>query len=445
MIKTTLFLLAIIAAYGVAQAQQMKMGETIIVRQPSANEKVKQQTSMHLFEADRGDRKGELLLVRSGPFRSDENPAQFTQYQLIGANKIKSFRNIGILGIHYLKVKPNRADAFEKFVVDKLHPAVGELLPDMQLLYYKATDGKNKDGYITVFGIESTGARHKYWPEGAPETRLVKDAFKPLNNLALELATYLVEGSYLEPSGGGAAYFESKEWTDYILQADNTQIPDGFEPLFNGKDLAGWKIPEGDNGHWKVMNTVIDYDAESESAGDKSLWSVKSYKDFILYVDFRIKATPWKNTGVPLILPNGQHKLDENGKEITITLPDSDSGILLRGEGKCQANIWCWPIGCGEVYGYRMDAAMPAEVRRGATPKTNADKNIGEWNRFKITFKGDRLTVELNGITVIENAQMPGIPANGPIGLQHHGSKKDGDWESPPSLVQFRNIYIKEL
>jgi len=232
-----------------------------------------------------------------------------------------------------------------------------------------------------------------------------------------------------------------------FAQVDHTyvKIPAGFVSLFNGKDLTDWKVPAGDNSHWKVMDSVIDYDAESETKGDKSLWSEKSYKDFILYVDFRIKATPWKNTHAPLILPSGLHKLDENGKEINMTLPDSDSGILMRGTGKCQANIWCWPIGCGEVYGYRMDTAMAPAVRRGATPKTNADKNIGEWNRFKITFKGDRLTVELNGITVIKNALMPGIPASGPIGLQHHGEKKNGEWVAPPSLVQFRNIYIKEL
>ena len=88
---------------------------------------------------------------------------------------------------------------------------------------------------------------------------------------------------------------------------------------------------------------------------------------------------------------------------------------------------------------------MPPDVRRGVTPKVNADKNIGEWNTFKITMKGDRLTVELNGIIVIENALLPGIAEKGPIGLQHHGDKKNGEWVSPPSLVQFRNIYIKEL
>ena len=79
------------------------------------------------------------------------------------------------------------------------------------------------------------------------------------------------------------------------------------------------------------------------------------------------------------------------------------------------------------------------------TPRQNADRDVGEWNAFEITMKGDRLTVVLNGITVIENAQLPGVPAKGPLALQHHGDKKNGVWSSPPSLVQFRNIAIQEL
>jgi hypothetical protein len=225
----------------------------------------------------------------------------------------------------------------------------------------------------------------------------------------------------------------------------NEKVPEGFVSLFNTKDLSGWKLPEKDNGHWKVVEGVIDYDASSEAEKDKNLWTVKNYKDFVLLVDWRIKETPYKNPHVPLILPSGLHKKDEKEEEISMIVPDSDSGILLRGIGKCQANIWGWPIGSGEVYGYRMDDKMPAEVRRGVTPKVNADKNIGEWNTFKITMKSNQLTVELNGITVIENALLPGLPETGPVGLQHHGAKKDGAWVSPPSLVQFRNLYIKEL
>jgi hypothetical protein len=46
---------------------------------------------------------------------------------------------------------------------------------------------------------------------------------------------------------------------------------------------------------------------------------------------------------------------------------------------------------------------------------------------------------------VIEHAELPGLVARGPVGLQHHGAMKDGKWTSPPALVQFRNISIKEL
>ena len=221
--------------------------------------------------------------------------------------------------------------------------------------------------------------------------------------------------------------------------------PEGFISLFNGTDFTNWKVPVGDNGHWKILDGVIDYDAESEAEIDKNLWSEKEYEDFILYVDWRIKETPWKNPRVPIILPSGLHKLDENGEEIRITVPDSDSGILLRGQGKSQVNIWCWPTGSGEVYGYRMDKSMPPAVRAAVTPKVLADNNIGDWNTFKITLQDDFLTVMLNGVMVIENAYLPDLPEKGPIGLQHHGNKMDGKWVSPPALVQFRNIYIKEL
>jgi hypothetical protein len=222
--------------------------------------------------------------------------------------------------------------------------------------------------------------------------------------------------------------------------------PPGFVSLFNGKDLAGWKVPGGDNGHWKVLDGVIDYDAQSESAAqDKSLWSEREFGDFVLRLDWRIKETPYVNPHAKIVMPDGSDKKGADGKDVDIAVPDSDSGVYLRGSSKSQVNIWCWPVGSGEVYGYRTDEKQPAAVRAGVTPRTNADHNIGEWNTFEITMKGDRLTVVLNGKTVIENAQLPGVPARGPIALQHHGSKESGKWTAPPALVQFRNISVKEV
>jgi hypothetical protein len=227
-----------------------------------------------------------------------------------------------------------------------------------------------------------------------------------------------------------------------VAQADP---PPGFRSLFNGRDLAGWRIPEGDGGHWRVVDGVIDYDALSEATGNKSLHTEAEFGDYELRIDWRLKEVPYLNPNVPIILPDGTHKLDSKGNVIRTTVPDADSGILPRGHGKGQANIWNWPVGSGEIFGYRNDTAMPPEVRAAAVPKVNADRHIGEWNTFEITVRGDRMTVILNGKLVIDDARLPEIPARGPIGLQHHGAMTDGRWTSPPSLIQFRNIYIREL
>jgi len=247
-------------------------------------------------------------------------------------------------------------------------------------------------------------------------------------NRSLASAAVLLSITALLPKGKAAA-----------------EPPAGFESLFDGKDFTGWKVPAGDGGHWKIVDGVIDYDARSEAKDDKNLWTTRELGDFVLRLDWRIKETPYVNPNVPIIKPDGTHKKGVDGKEIVTSVPDSDSGIFLRGGSKSQVNIWCWPIGSGEVYGYRMDEAMPAAVRAGVTPKLIADHDIGQWNTFEITMKGDRLTVVLNGQTVIDNAQLPGVAPRGPIALQHHGEWRDGRWAGPPALVQFRNLYVKEL
>lgn len=224
-------------------------------------------------------------------------------------------------------------------------------------------------------------------------------------------------------------------------EAPRNSPPEGFTALFDGKSLAGWKADDPlIRKHWKVVDGVIDYDA----LAGKHLWTEKSFGDFVLHVDWRIKETHG-HYPVMTILPDGSYQKGPDGKPVTTPTPNADSGILLRGEMKSQCNIWCWPVGSGEVWGYRNDKNLPPEVRAGVVPKVRADNPVGEWNTFVITMKGDRLTVELNGQTVIENAQLPGIPESGPIGFQHHGGMKDGKYNNASSLMQFRNVYIKEL
>ncbi len=219
-----------------------------------------------------------------------------------------------------------------------------------------------------------------------------------------------------------------------------------YEVLFNTKDLTGWKVPEGDNGHWKVVDGVIDYDAMSESKENKSLWTEESFGDYSLHVEWRFKRTSGLYP-MPTILPDGSLKTDADGKVIKTPTPNADSGILLRGTAGGQANLWCWPIGSGELWSVRKNMKLAPEARAAAVPKVPADNPVGQWNSMDVTLVGDRATIMLNGKIVIENAQIPGIAESGPIGLQHHGgvNKKTGEPSPASSLIQFRNVWIRRL
>jgi hypothetical protein len=214
---------------------------------------------------------------------------------------------------------------------------------------------------------------------------------------------------------------------------ETANLDEGFKLLYNGINLDGFKVDEGQVGHWKPKDWVLSYDGKG-TGKDPSLWTIKEYKDVEIICDWRWVDKPVKTKHL-VILPNGENKLDEAGNPVYEEVDDAgDSGIYLRGNIWSQVNIWCWPVGSGEVYGYRTNKKYSPEVRAGVTPKENADKPIGQWNRFHIKMIGDRLSVNLNGKQVIEQAQLPGVPEQGPIGLQHHGHG-----------IQFANIYVKEI
>lgn len=209
---------------------------------------------------------------------------------------------------------------------------------------------------------------------------------------------------------------------------------EGFVKIYNGKDLTGWSDDKGHEGHWQPRGEVLHYDGNSK-AKDKNLWTEKSYKDFTLTLDWRWASIPKNKKRMrPVLDPTtGDTKRDADGKPMEVEVIELDSGVYLRGNSKSQVNLWNWPCGSGEVYGYRMDRRFAKEIKAALTPKEKADNPLGQWNRMQITLKGDRLTVVLNGKEVISNAQLPGVPKEGPIALQHHGS-----------ALEFRNIMIKE-
>jgi len=173
--------------------------------------------------------------------------------------------------------------------------------------------------------------------------------------------------------------------TSLVFAAVNP--PEWFKPLFNGKDLTGWKQNASVREHWKVVDGVLTYDGKGTS-----LVTQKNYRNFILTLRWKI----------------------EKG---------GDSGIYLR--GKPQVQIWDNPIGSGGLH------------NDGINPSKNVDRPLGQWNHFVIILRGNKVTVVENGIQVVDRAEMNsigGLPEEGPIELQHHHSP-----------LWFKDIYIREL
>src|SRR5262245_38676535 len=166
--------------------------------------------------------------------------------------------------------------------------------------------------------------------------------------------------------------------------------------LFNGKDLTGWKLrSEKGKGCWSVEDGAM-----TNSKGCVDIITEQTFRDFKLSLEFKI-------------------------------IEESNSGVYLRGryEAQIQDDYGKEPEshGMGGLYGF-------------LTPKVNASKKAGEWQKYEITLVGRQLTVTLNGQTVIDKEEIPGITGGaldsaegtpGPIMLQGDHGK-----------VWFRNVVL---
>lgn len=198
----------------------------------------------------------------------------------------------------------------------------------------------------------------------------------------------------------------------------------GFENLFNGKDLTGWKGLVGNPIARSKMSAQQLQDAQVKAdATIKSDWVVKDgllvftghgdnlctqkqYGDFELFVD-------WKIT--------------EKG----------DAGIYLRGTPQVQI----WDTSRREVGAQVGSGALYNNQKNQRNPLVVADNKIASWNTFHIIMRGAVVTVYLNGIlvtdkVVLENYWDRTLPifVKEQIELQAHGT-----------YVAYRNIYIREL
>lgn len=243
-------------------------------------------------------------------------------------------------------------------------------------------------------------------------------------------------------SEDGEVHFRNLRIKELPPSAAASEAPDplaGFGNLFNGIDLEGWMTTAGTQAVWRVTDgnngSHLSADGTRPPAGQKGdLWTKRSFKNFELYVDWRLPQKPHP-VSRPSFTPDGLYVRNAKGEIVRAAIPDAgDSGIFLRGSPRYQVNIWSQPMGSGDINELHRDPALPSETRRRLLPVSRADAPPGKWNRFLITLTDDIVTVILNGVTVIDKAPLPGIPNEGPVGLQFHGSP-----------VEFGNLFVKEL
>ena len=222
----------------------------------------------------------------------------------------------------------------------------------------------------------------RQWEEGTGELRLEG-----------KIEGDRLTGSIVNPAGERHPFTATR-----APSMRRASAPTWGEPveLFNGKDLGGWTSQGGGENHWRAMNGVL-----TNSASGANLMTTRAFGDFKLHLEFRYPKS-------------------------------GNSGVYLRGRHEVQIEDspereWPLSVHIGGVYGF-------------LTPNENAATGPGEWQTYDITLIGRRVTVVLNGKTVIADQVIPGITggaldsnegAPGPILLQ-------GDH----TAVEFRNVRL---
>lgn len=199
-----------------------------------------------------------------------------------------------------------------------------------------------------------------------------------------------------------------------------------WQPLFNGRDLAGW-VQRGGNAKFHVADGLI-VGTSVPNTGNTFLCTERTYRNFIL--ELEVLQNPEINSGIQfrsLWFPEPR------------TYRDGDKEIKVP---------------AGRVHGYQCEldptprkwtGGIYEEGRRGwlvpLAGKTEAQAayKLGEWNRIRIECEGDRLRTFVNDVPCAE--LVDNWTSEGFIGLQVHGVGN----RTEPMEIRWRNLRIREL
>ena len=212
-----------------------------------------------------------------------------------------------------------------------------------------------------------------------------------------------------------------------VSETDNTPPP-GFTALFNGQDLSNWK---GVTTEEKFDNPLVRQAATPEKRAEMQRKANTLMRRTWFVRDGGVLYFNGKGYNIAAMKDYGDFEMWVDWRLMSVK---GDSGIYLRGSPQVQ--IWDAhnhaKIGSGGLFNNEKHPRNPLAL---------ADYQIGDWNRFYIKMVGERVTVKLNDVLVVDNTvyenywdrERPIFPVE-QLELQCHGDP-----------IEFKNIYIKEL
>jgi hypothetical protein len=281
--------------------------------------------------------------------------------------------------------------------------------PFVRAIEVQVLDGRNTENYTShgdVFPIHGAGMTPDRphpggWMRSLPSERRAKPAGEWNHyRITAKDGTIKLAVNGAEVSGGyhisprkGYIHLESEggvvQWRtlrirelpsagqlapEQIAEADQ-----GFVPLYSGLDFRGWRYPPGHEQHWVAKDWIIAYDGRSE-ADDRNLSTEKTFGDVSVITD-------WRRRG------------------------GGADGLPVGFEG----------------------VELPADAR-GRVDRTLAALKPEEWRRAVLTKRSGRVSLTINGESVLTDVATAGAPAVSRLELRHDGRP-----------IEFANVFVKPL
>ena len=209
-----------------------------------------------------------------------------------------------------------------------------------------------------------------------------------------------------------------------LIQNNARMEKAGWNVLFNGYNLDGWKNPYT-WGDVRVKNGEIHLEANKKFF----LVTEKTFSDFMLNVEIKLPEGK-ANSGVMFRAHVQPNKVFGYQAECDGSERRWSGGLYDEGR-----RGWIWPSKQGRTKDPKILSHAKESQEYMKQPKIAGALKRNDWNRYQISCRGNRINIKVNGVT-ITNIQ-DDTDASGHIGIQHHGEKG--------AIYKFRNIYLKEF